>query len=49
MREDGLPVASRLANNDELFALCEVVSEVEQRRHSDEHGAPLRRADSAIR
>lgn len=27
MREDGLPVPSRLANNDELFALCEVVSE----------------------
>ncbi len=26
MREDGLPVASRLADNDELFALCEVVS-----------------------
>jgi len=27
MREDGLPVPSRLADNDELFALCEVVSE----------------------
>ncbi|MSP37228.1 MAG: hypothetical protein EXR70_01885 [Deltaproteobacteria bacterium] len=27
MREDGLPVASRLADDDELFALCEVVSE----------------------
>jgi N-acyl-D-aspartate/D-glutamate deacylase len=26
MREDGLPVPSRLADNDELFALCEVVS-----------------------
>ena len=26
MREDGLPVASRLADDDELFALCEVVS-----------------------
>lgn len=27
MREDGLPVPSRLADDDELFALCEVVSE----------------------
>lgn len=27
MREDGLPVPSRLADNEELFALCEVVSE----------------------
>ena len=26
MREDGLPVPSRLADDDELFALCEVVS-----------------------
>ena len=26
MREDGLPVGSRLADDDELFALCEVVS-----------------------
>jgi N-acyl-D-aspartate/D-glutamate deacylase len=27
MREDGLPVPSRLADDEELFALCEVVSE----------------------
>jgi N-acyl-D-aspartate/D-glutamate deacylase len=27
MREDGLPVPSRLADDDELFALCEVVSQ----------------------
>lgn len=27
MREDGLPVGSRLADNEELFALCEVVSQ----------------------
>ena len=28
MREDGLPVPSRLADDDELFALCDVASEL---------------------
>ena len=27
MREDGKPVASRLADDDELFALCDVLGE----------------------
>ena len=45
MREDGLPVPSRLATEDELLALCDV-RRVEQRRDSDQPWAPLRRADS---
>ena len=35
MREDGKPVASRLADDNELYALCDVLGELNRRHHRD--------------
>ena len=39
MREDGKPVASRLADDDEIFALCDVLARAERRRRRDRSSA----------